>query len=110
MVLEPSFGDGAFVNALKSIGVEEPKLMFVDIDSRDESHRANFLEADVVPTEYFHPKELIPPPSRALSMDSFVVKTMRAPEQPEPVTPVCLTIGNPPFGKNASLGHRFWRD
>jgi len=108
MILEPSFGDGAFVNALKSVEVEPPKLKFVDIDARKAEHRANFLTDVVASKEYFHIKQVTAPPSRSGSLDSFGFLKKRAPEQPKPVQPVCLTIGNPPFGKNASLAISFF--
>ena len=37
-VIEPSFGDGAFVKQ-----IDHPNLLYIDIDSPDPSHRADFL-------------------------------------------------------------------
>jgi hypothetical protein len=80
LILEPSFGAGAFITALGLVGVDAScnKLVFVDIDACDANHRANFLTNDVVC-------------AGALDRHSM-----------------CLTIGNPPFGKNASLAVAFF--
>lgn len=101
LVLEPSFGDGAFVSALRAVGVQPPRLKFVDIDARSSEHRADFLGAPVVPKEYFHSKAL----SRAGSMDMFLAKSSST---TRPAQPCCITIGNPPFGKNSSLAIAFF--
>lgn len=74
LVLEPSCGDYAFVNALRA-SVDVLKLKFFDIDAIDKVHRANFLTDAVVPREY---------------------------------SGLCLTIGNPPFGKSASTAVAFF--
>ena len=79
LVLEPSFGDGAFVKALQNIGITS-KLKFVDIDASEETYRADFLKDTIVPKSYFHPKK------------GFS----------------CVTVGNPPFGKNSSLAVSFF--
>lgn len=42
-ILEPSYGDGAFINGLKERGITEPKLFYVDIDASDPKHKADFL-------------------------------------------------------------------
>jgi hypothetical protein len=67
-ILEPSSVEGPFVNAFSSCEIQEPKLVYVDIDAKDEHHRADFLTSDLIPKKV-----------------------------------TCLTIGNVPFGKNASL-------
>jgi predicted RNA methylase len=46
-ILEPSSGEGAFVSSLKSRGISEEKLVYVDIDAKDEAHRRDFLKANV---------------------------------------------------------------
>lgn len=106
MVLEPSFGDGAFVKALEGVGIVAPKLKFVDIDARVKEHRANFLEEEVVPKEYFHKQVAAPP--RSGSLEGFGFRKLPVSEQPKTVQPICLTVGNPPFGKNASLAVSFF--
>jgi len=44
-IVEPSFGDGAFVDELLKLNAE--KLIFVDIDAQDEQHRKDFLNTDL---------------------------------------------------------------
>ena len=75
-----SFGNGAFVQALLDKGVIPPNLKFIDIDSSDERYRADFLNSSVV--EFKHSGSL--------------------------KKPACLTVGNPPFGKNSSLAILFF--
>ena len=73
VLLEPSFGDGAFVRAIRSAGANPKNLIYIDIDARDENLRKDFLK-----------DEIVSPGSR------------------------CLTIGNPPFGRNSSLAIAFF--
>lgn len=75
MVLEPSFGNGAFLSALIDVGIPKDKITFIDIDACDINHKADFL------------LEFNPPPRDKVK---------------------CLTIGNPPFGKNSSLAISFF--
>ena len=42
-ILEPSYGDGAFVSGLRKKGIKEPKLYYIDIDTQEEGHRGDFL-------------------------------------------------------------------
>lgn len=80
LIIEPSCGDGAFVRAL-------PKsVVYIDIDSTDETRRKDFLASlsDIVPDDYLFSSS----------------KNCR--------TRTCLTIGNPPFGKNSSLAIAFF--
>lgn len=72
MIVEPSAGNGAFVDALKQAMVTENRLVYMDIDACDEKHRMNFLEFQNFPHGNV------------------------------------LTIGNPPFGKAASLAIQFF--
>jgi predicted RNA methylase len=76
-MIEPSCGTGAFVRALSG----SRQLMYIDIDSTDETRRKDFLKDNIVPGECFHGKN----------------KKKAA-----------LTIGNPPFGKNSSLAIDFF--
>lgn len=101
LVLEPSFGDGAFVSALQSVGVQPPKMKFFDIDALSPEHRADFLSAAVVSQEYFHAQSL----SRKGSMDAFLVRSSSDIHSQQLS---CVTIGNPPFGKNSSLAISFF--
>jgi hypothetical protein len=71
-VLEPSFGNGVFVDALQAVDVLPPKLKYIDIDAVDKTHCADFLKYK------------------------------------SDVASICLTIGNPPFGKNSSLAISFF--
>lgn len=71
LTLEPSFGDGAFVNALQNVAnVANDKLKFVDIDARNEKHRKDFLKSsgDIVPQEFNNCYDKSGP------MDSFLSK------------------------------------
>lgn len=70
-IVEPSFGNGAFIDALDHDG-DDARIVYMDIDACDENHRANFLE-----------------------FQNFPQGTV-------------LTIGNPPFGKAASLAIQFF--
>lgn len=46
-ILEPSYGDGAFVDVLKSKNILETKLFYIDIDSKDKEHKADFLSTEL---------------------------------------------------------------
>jgi len=81
-ILEPSFGDGAFLEALYDVSVFQPKLKFVDIDAKEICYRADFLKDNIIDKNSFHTTS---PPKKT-----------------------CLTIGNPPFGKNANLAIAFF--
>lgn len=69
-IVEPSFGNGAFVDVIPA--EHKHKLLCMDIDAKD-ALRHDFLAYDF----------------SALSNN-------------------CLTIGNPPFGKNSSLAVKFF--
>lgn len=45
-IVEPSFGQGAFVNAIKEHITDKLQLVIMDIDARDEQLRQNFLTFD----------------------------------------------------------------
>jgi len=95
-ILEPSFGAGAFIKALELVDVKESnnnKLMFVDIDASDANHRADFLHDEVILPENNH--------------DSILGKRKDG-NRDGRQKPKCLTIGNPPFGKNSSLAVAFF--
>jgi len=77
-VVEPSFGKVAFLKAMVSDANFDPsKLLFVDLDAKDERYRQDFL---------------------AFDHDRIAELKSKS----------CLTIGNPPFGKNASLAVAFF--
>lgn len=105
LVVEPSFGDGAFVSALMASGVDRARLVYVDIDAVDEALRKDFLKSSntLIPPEFFHVKEASAcadapaeaPASRKRTLGAMNGKT-------------CLTIGNPPFGKNSSKATAFF--
>ena len=80
IVVEPSFGDGAFVNAAENI--KKSTLIYVDIDAKDIESRKNFLTDEIIPKNMFHGSK-----ERNKS---------------------CLVLGNPPFGKNSSLAIKFF--
>lgn len=49
-IVEPSYGQGAFLNALRRIDETiEPKLLYIDIDSNDPAHRGDFLTSNLIP-------------------------------------------------------------
>lgn len=49
-IVEPSYGQGAFLNALRRIDQTiEPKLLYIDIDSNDPAHRGDFLTSNLIP-------------------------------------------------------------
>lgn len=74
-IVEPSFGEGAFVDALiNDYHVARGIVYYVDIDAEDAAHRKDFL-------------------LERLDNDDNAR---------------CLTIGNPPFGKNSSLAIAFF--
>ena len=79
VILEPSFGKGAFVTALQESGVLTPNLKYIDIDAQEESFRRNFLEDSVVPQTFYNTDK-----------------------------PSCLVVGNPPFGKNSCTAIAFF--
>jgi len=70
-IIEPSYGKGSFVKILQTMQINN--LLYIDIDSEDETHRGDFLS------------------------DSFQIKEGNF-----------LTIGNPPFGKNAHKAIAFF--
>lgn len=47
VVLEPSYGKGAFLRALTENGLKHHKLVYIDIDSNCTAHRKDFLTCDV---------------------------------------------------------------
>ena len=83
LLVEPSFGTGTFVHSLVEHGASLQKLIYVDIDAVDKIVRKNFIREDIVPPEFYH------------------CSSKRC-------THHCLVIGNPPFGKNASLAIAFF--
>jgi len=102
LILEPSCGAGAFVRALETVDVKvgsHPNLLFVDIDARDASHRADFLNDDVVPAKYNHANQTSEGGRKRKDDDRDGLQQQQA---------RCLTIGNPPFGKNSSLAVAFF--
>jgi hypothetical protein len=78
LAVEPAYGRGAFVAALRLLGIRD--IDYFDIDSSDDAHRADFLEINM-------PRSCLPPHNGSGDI---------------------LTIGNPPFGKNASLAVAFF--
>ena len=101
LVLEPSFGAGAFLSPLEDAGVTPPKLLYFDIDAKQEDLRKDFLTGElVVPKSFVHPKV-----ERKGSLVGFVSS---AQQEAPPPRGRCLTIGNPPFGKNSSLAVSFF--
>lgn len=96
MVLEPSAGEGAFLNALKQTAlVEDERLKFIDIDAQEEAHRMDFLSVttDLVPDEYVYDYAVYVGKKRNITATSHKK---------------CITVGNPPFGKNSSLAIAFF--
>jgi len=81
-ILEPSYGQGAFIDALLYTNIPYNKIKYIDIDSKDPDHQGDFLET--------HPSELLDIPSNELLYSSI------------------LTIGNPPFGKRSELAIKFF--
>lgn len=73
LIVEPSFGQGAFVKYLQK-HVSEGKLLYMDIDAKNKKYRHDFLKYN------FKTKNINP----------------------------CLTLGNPPFGKNSSIAIQFF--
>jgi predicted RNA methylase len=90
VILEPSCGEGAFLKALTTISMAN--LIYMDIDAADSSIRKDFLTAEVLPKKYSHIAKKRP----------FVGPSAST------RTGTCLTIGNPPFGKNASTALAFF--
>ena len=85
-VVEPSFGEGAFIKAILSNKMcSKDKLIYVDIDSSEKCHRYDFLKDDYVSKK--------------------VKKIIGSGERQKKST---LTIGNPPFGKKSSLAISFF--
>lgn len=91
-MLEPSYGKGAFVDAIKQCAYDDylqqnasnsshqhdtNNLYYVDIDSNEQEHRCDFLKDFLLPLSDNGLKHW-------------------------------LTIGNPPFGKNSSLAIAFF--
>lgn len=103
LILEPSFGDGAFVEALRKRELTSPKVKYVDIDALDEAHRMDFLKADlkksIVEPRFFHTAERGKGSLDVLWGIKSKLDKSRG---------TCLTIGNPPFGKNSSLAVAFF--
>lgn len=86
IILEPSFGEGAFLDALKTIRGIVKKLIYYDIDAQDPKHKKDFLkDISYIPEANFH---------ASVKLEHIKTKT--------------LTIGNPPFGKNSSLAIAFF--
>lgn len=84
IILEPSFGEGAFVDAINK--KYKGTLLFYDIDANNEEHRKDFLKnISYIPKESFHIERQMESPNSRI-----------------------LTIGNPPFGKNSSLAVAFF--
>lgn len=73
-ILEPSYGDGAFIKCLSSRNIDSHRLLYVDIAAKDEMRKKDFLSND------------------------FSLEPNNG----------TLTVGNPPFGKNASLAVAFF--
>jgi len=46
-ILEPSYGDGAFVSGLRTKYIIEPKLCYIDIDSKEPQHKDDFLSNEL---------------------------------------------------------------
>lgn len=91
MVLEPSCGEGAFVRA-----VTHPNLLYMDIDAADDFIRRDFLMSSGVPQRYFHTSK-----KRKAGADAGESSDLSK-------RSTCLTIGNPPFGKNSSKAIDFF--
>ena len=104
VILEPSFGSGAFISALKlaDVDMESSNLLFVDVDACDPNHRADFLNDTVVPLTFFHAYENGRDPN-----DKFLGKRKDG-EINGKQRSLCLTIGNPPFGRKSSLAVAFF--
>jgi len=85
VVLEPSFGEGSFVDAILSQSVPRTNLLFIDIDARDEAHRGDFLAFNV--------------PENATHCKTRVIPGIKQ---------HWAVVGNPPFGKNSSLAISFF--
>jgi hypothetical protein len=43
IILEPSYGEGAFVDVLKQKGIQDNNLVYIDIDSKIPKHKNDFL-------------------------------------------------------------------
>jgi predicted RNA methylase len=84
VLFEPSFGAGAFLEAITLAGAPVDRIHYCDIDAVDVDHRFNFFEYPHLPKNCEH---------RISHTDKQAS---------------CLTIGNPPFGKNASTAIRFF--
>ena len=79
VVLEPSCGQGAFVKALPS-----DNLIYMDIDAADDNIQNDFLTTDV------------------MNLQRCLHSLQSTPRQ------TCLTVGNPPFGKNSTVAIQFF--
>ena len=79
LIVEPSAGNGAFVDVISAI-IEgnDCEFLYMDIDSKDKKFRHDFLKRDI------NNKHSSPKRKR------------------------CITIGNPPFGKNSSVAIQFF--
>jgi len=91
VILEPSCGEGAFLKALPA-DIPPARLIYMDIDAADSSLRKDFLTAEVIPKKYAHASKKRP----------FAGPSEKG------RTSTCLTIGNPPFGKNATTALAFF--
>ena len=90
LILEPSAGNGAFVNALSGL----KNMKFMDIDAVSNSHRSDFLNDDSVEHVFYHQSE-----KTKIGLKRKFSDVKRT---------TCITIGNPPFGKNAGLAIQFF--
>jgi hypothetical protein len=88
IVLEPSCGEGAFVKCLGGA----KKLIYMDIDAADPTIRMDFMTFSGMPRRFFHRSG-----KRSFGTDD---STERA--------GTCITIGNPPFGKNSTVAVDFF--
>ena len=83
VVVEPSFGEGAFLRPLLAKVASPGRLRFFDIDCVDPAHKRDFID----------PRSILDAIPDAI---------------PDAITGSVLTIGNPPFGKNSSLAVKFF--
>ena len=90
MILEPSFGNGAFVKSLREKNIKTSVLKFIDIDACEEVYRMDFLKEFNPPSDFLH---------QSLNSNQIGGAIRRKSS---------LTIGNPPFGKNSSLAISFF--
>lgn len=99
MVVEPSFGKGAFVETLlEDAGVLPEKMVCMDIDACDDTLRRDFL-GDI--------DDIIPPDEYSHDYTPRKEQQQRKRTKMERKK-LCLTVGNPPFGKSSSLAVKFF--